>query len=297
MLWVHDTQADGPPLEFHGQPLVTPELVIIGSDRREESAVAFVYAFDRKSGKVRWKAPVPIGVMTDVIAIGDRIYAGTLQDRLLCLDAQTGKVQWTFEAKSSGNLANRTSDPAADLRRIYFADGGGTLYAVDAHSGELIWKRDLGSRPTTSVLLFRGRLYVGTAASRLFRIDPESGKVDSELALSAVPSSPLAASGDLLFLFQGESEIAAVDLSRLELRWKQSFAAPISSARPYVWRDTLLVGDEHGGLSGFRIVDGAAEWSETFPGMVRGIGQSQKTLYLGTLKGDIYAWDPDAAGQ
>jgi outer membrane protein assembly factor BamB len=240
---------------------------------------------------------VPIGVMTDLLAVGNRVYAGTLEDRLLCLDLETGKVLWTFVAKPTGDLGTRTSDPAADSRRIYFADGAGTLYALDARSGVRIWQRDLGSRPTTSVLLFRDRLYIGTAASRLLRIEPESGKIEAELALPELPSFPLAASGDLLFVFQGEHGIAAVDQSLRAIRWKQSLAASLSSARPYVWGETVLVGDEQGGLTGLRTTDGTAQWSETFPGMVRGIGQSQNTLYLGTLKGDIYAWDPGARRQ
>lgn len=266
--------------------------MITGSDRRREGEVAYVYAFERESGKVRWKTPVPIGVMTDIIEVGRRVYAGTLEDRLLCLDMESGKTVWAFETKSAADFSIRTTSPATDGRRIYFASGDGTLYALDAHSGKMVWKRDLGSRPTTSVRMLAGRVYVGTAA-RLVRVDPESGKIDAELSLEETPLSNLAASGELLVFFYGERGIAAVDASLRGIRWKQFFGAPLSSARPYVWKDTILVGDEHGGLSGLRTTDGAAQWSETFPGMVRGIGSSGTTLYLGTLKGDIYAWDPE----
>lgn len=290
---VYDTRADGPPLEFHGEPLITSDLVIIGSDLRQEGSVAFVYAFERESGRVRWKTPVQIGVMTDILAAGDRIYAATLEDRLLCLDPESGKIVWAFQTKSTADFSRRTSSPATDDRRVYFAGGDGTLHALDARTGEIVWKRDLGARPTTSVRMFGRRLYVGTAAPRLVRIDPESGKIDAELALAETPYSALTASGELLLFFHGERGIAAVDASLRGLRWKQPFGAPLSSARPYVWMDTILVGDEQGGLSGLRMTDGAAQWSETFPGIVRGIGSSGKTLYLGTLQGDIYAWDPD----
>ncbi len=230
--------------------------------------------------------------MTDVLSIGSRIYVGTLEDQLLCLDPQTGRVEWSFDPKTPTDPSVRTSGPAADSRRVYFAGGDGTVHALDALSGEQVWKKSLGSRPTTSVLLHAGKLYVGTAASRLIRLDPGSGTVDAELALSEIPLSNPAASGDSLLFFHGEQGVAAVDASLRGVRWKQRLGAPLSSARPYVWRDTVLVGDEHGGLSSLRVSDGAVHWSETFPGIVRGIGLSERTLYVGTLKGVVYAWDP-----
>jgi hypothetical protein len=47
---------------------------------------------------------------------------------------------------------------------------------------------------------------------------------------------------------------------------------------------------DQGELFAFRVADGVAVWSETFEGVIRGNGSANDTLYVGTLKGLVYAW-------
>ena|SRR5438067_12464474 len=43
-------------------------------------------------------------------------------------------------------------------------------------------------------------------------------------------------------------------------------------------------------LVGSRLTDGAEVWSHEFPGIVRGIGNDDSMLYVGSLKGPVYAF-------
>jgi hypothetical protein len=45
-------------------------------------------------------------------------------------------------------------------------------------------------------------------------------------------------------------------------------------------------------LVALRSADGARVWSHQFPETVRGIGTSEELLYIGSLKGPIYAYAP-----
>ena len=51
----------------------------------------------------------------------------------------------------------------------------------------------------------------------------------------------------------------------------------------------------HGELLAFRAGDGLPLWSRVFTGMIRGIGHDDRTLYLGTQEGMVYAYARRAA--
>ena len=59
--------------------------------------------------------------------------------------------------------------------------------------------------------------------------------------------------------------------------------------RPYVVQGTVLLG-EQGKLHGFRLSDGREPWTEEVGGVICGVGNDQSTLYVGTLKGVIFAY-------
>jgi len=54
--WSYDIHQDGNQTSFHGNPLITDQLVLIGTDNGCASGgIGHVYAFDRATGAVRWK--------------------------------------------------------------------------------------------------------------------------------------------------------------------------------------------------------------------------------------------------
>jgi hypothetical protein len=72
-------------------------------------------------------------------------------------------------------------------------------------------------------------------------------------------------------------------------RWRKQASQAWTIARPYVIEGTVLLG-EQGKLRGFRLGDGRELWTEEVGGVIRGVGNDQSTLYVGTLKGVIFAY-------
>src|SRR5260370_1425530 len=286
--WSYDIRKDGEQSQFQGDPLITDQLVIIGTD----GSMGHVYAFERSTGTVRWKFKVAErGVTTDVTRVGQNIYAFTRGDELLCLDLDTGKAKWTFRTGAPLPGSGWTSSPAVTSERAYFGGFDGFVYAVDAKSGKLIWKRDLGARITTSVALVGRDLYVGTDQRRLYRINAESGEVSGSLDTAASPRSRLIASPEGLLVFLGDDILASVDPSLKKVQWSAEASKEWTSARPYFWKALVLAGDRRR-LVALRPGDGAREWSREFPETIRGIGVSDEVLFLGSLKGPIFAYVP-----
>jgi outer membrane protein assembly factor BamB len=287
--WSYDTQQDGGPVEFHSDPLVVGDLVIAGSDRRKPGGIAHVYAFERDTGKPRWKYRVDLGVAADVLRIGSNIYALTLQDELLCLDWKTGELVWKSATGQPNDEFLISSAPAASGDRIFFGGLDGAVSALDANSGAVLWRRELGGRITTSVLVVDGSLYAGSSNRHLYRLNSGTGAITADFATEEIPAERLLFVDGSLLVFFADKKVACLDSSLRSVRWSQAASAPWSSSRPYSWKHAVLVGDESGELFAYRISDGALLWSEKFEGVIRGIGYSEDALYVGTLRGRVYA--------
>ena len=77
--WSYDIRRDGNQQSFHGDPLVTNDLILIGTDKScDPNGVGHVYAFERDSGKVRWKYR-STSVPTDIIQINSSVYKGCIR--------------------------------------------------------------------------------------------------------------------------------------------------------------------------------------------------------------------------
>ena len=137
-----------------------------------------VYALDAATGKTRWSFDTVTDPVGDKIigggawnppAIGPdgTVYIGTgnmyqpasvgldhpgkrlYTDSLLALDGTTGKLKWYFQA-----VPNDFHDWDLQLSPVYASSGGrglvlaagkmGYVYALDANTGKLVWKRKVG---------------------------------------------------------------------------------------------------------------------------------------------------------
>ncbi len=289
MRWSYDTQQDGGPVEFHSDPLVIEDLVIVGSDRRKPGGFAHLYAFERATGKPRWKYRVDLGVAADVLRIGPNIYAVTLQDEVLCLDWKTGELVWKSATGQVNDEFLLSSSSAASGDRIFFGGLDGAVSALDVNSGAVLWRRELGGRITTSVLLADGNLYAGNSNRHIYRLNSGTGAVTADFAAEETPTERLLFADGSLFVFFSDKKLVSLDSSVKAIRWSKPASAPWSSSKPYAWKHAVLAGNESGELFAYRISDGSLLWSEKFEGVIRGIGQSEDALFVGTIKGRVYA--------
>ena len=79
--WSYDIRQDGRQVSFHGNPLVINDLILIGTDKScDPEGIGHVYAFERESGKVRWKYR-STSVPTDIVQLNSNVYFGSFQDK------------------------------------------------------------------------------------------------------------------------------------------------------------------------------------------------------------------------
>lgn len=283
--WKYDTRQDGAPAEFHGDPLLSRDLIVTGSDG---TLPGYVYAFDRKTGTLRWKTAVG-GLETDLLRSGDTIFGVTSEGSLIAMQLATGKVIWRVES-SRDPSRSRVRAPALSGKRIFFPGLNGKVYAVQAATGEVVWQRDLGSPITTALLLADGYLFVGALNHRLYRLSPKTGKITAEQDVGDFPHSVLVAANGSLAVLVGEKTLLGLDLG-LNVRWTRATSAPLSTLRPLVLEDSVLVGNDAGELLAFRLAEGTPVWSGRIEGVPRALRLAGSTLVVGTLQGAVLAYE------
>jgi alcohol dehydrogenase (cytochrome c) len=117
----------------------------------------YVYAFDAKTGKPKWKKEFTIpadfarfaccGLVNRGASYADgKLYVGRLDGKLTCLDAATGNELWSVVVVDYQQGAVITSPPLIVGNKVITGHGGGEFGAVsylsayDAATGKQLWK-------------------------------------------------------------------------------------------------------------------------------------------------------------
>jgi len=296
MRWSYDIRKDGKQTSFHGNPLVTDDTIFIGTDRScDPDGIGHVYAFDRNSGKVRWKYR-STSVPTDIVQLGSNLYFGSFQDQWSSITLQSGVLNWNFSTDSPNKNCDPPKSPVGHDNRLFLTGLDGVVYALDAKTGRVEWKRKFAAPPSTSLALRDKSLYVGTSDNHLYSLSTETGNVLAELAVDATPVGRLSFDGDSMFMFlEDRSEragyVVGLDPKLAGVRWMQKSSREWASERPHVWKGLILAGNCRGEVASFRASDGAPQWTLQVKGCIRSIGSSGNLLFIGVQEGTIYAFD------
>lgn len=157
--------------------------------------------------KIVWRAPVAGGYAGPAVAGGkvyvadyvtqDNIHVANFErkqftgvERVLCLDEATGEVLWKVEYPVKYAIsypAGPRCTPAVADGKVYTLGAEGNLYALDAHTGAVLWSHDFNQAYGTKTAIwgYAGHplvdgnkliCVVGGAGSYVVAFDKDSGK-------------------------------------------------------------------------------------------------------------------------
>ncbi|MFI1092046.1 PQQ-binding-like beta-propeller repeat protein [Streptomyces sp. NPDC020917] len=135
-----------------------------------------LYALDAATGENAW-APVDLGSTRPWSALaygGGRLYAQTYDGVLTAFDPATGAKIWTVTLPWQSSF---TSPPTFAGGVVYTggAGSGGTVYAVDAARGALLWTQSVANGDDSSPAVTAKGVYVSYACEQTYAFDPRSG--------------------------------------------------------------------------------------------------------------------------
>lgn len=111
------------------------------NSRFQEAPAAGLAASDVPKLKLKWAfnlGDVTIARSQPAVA-GGRVFLASQAGAVYALDADNGCTRWGFQA-GPGLRGGITIGEASGAPATFFSDGGGTMYALNAQTGALLWK-------------------------------------------------------------------------------------------------------------------------------------------------------------
>jgi quinohemoprotein ethanol dehydrogenase len=132
--------------------------VVVGDTLYTTGTWSRVYALDAVSGQLKWsydpQVPRRVGAWAccDVVNRGvavdaGKVFLGTLDGRLIALDADSGRVRWSVQTTPTDRPYTITMAPRVIEGKVLIGNGGaeyagvrGYLSAYDENDGHLVWR-------------------------------------------------------------------------------------------------------------------------------------------------------------
>ena len=243
-----------------------------------------------------------------VVAVGDRVYFGTsTDDKLVCLDATTGRLLWTFFSEGPIRLA-----PTIDAGRVYFGSDDGYAYCLDAVDGRPLWKqraagtdrRIPGNGRMISIQPVRSGVLIVDGTARLTAglfpkqgafqlvLDAATGRELSREAITFSPQGYLEIRQGQLYV--GTGRTPPKSFAKLQRRGAAKSASPDGPPAEYPYAliaagDTRFAGGE-GEVAAFRSGEHEPFWTAPVEGRAYSLAVADGHLLASTDCGKIYCF-------
>jgi eukaryotic-like serine/threonine-protein kinase len=167
---------------------------------------------------VLWRYETDGPILSSPVLADGKVFVGSNDGRVHCLNAATGEVVWTFETADAVE-----APPLVIEGRVYVGSVDGSFHAIDAATGEGIWTYATGEAIHGGANLVRlpdggVRVLVGSYDHKLHCIDAATGEgvwtVETKNYVNGTP----AVSGDAVVFGGCDGEIHVVDALSGETR-------------------------------------------------------------------------------
>lgn len=256
-----------------------------------------LFAIDPVDGHRLWRRSIPGTYFWAGIGYGGgRVYVVNFNGRLSAFEPASGQIIWTRQLKGQYAFS---SDPVFSNGMVYVggAGSGGTLYGVDAATGQTLWTGSVENGDHSLPTVSDTAVYVAYAGNQAYKFDAQTGSLlwhhnppveggggkttlltkyglytrdfDGDLLLdlrygetqSTYQSTTIpAASGKLRFdMYNGV--VSAVDQTTGDTKWTFSGDGTTLVSAPIVVNSYVIVGGQNGTVYFLKKFTGAVAWS------------------------------------
>jgi outer membrane protein assembly factor BamB len=246
-----------------GSPVLGGSTVYIPLANTPESMVAY----DLTGGRILWKS-VCGPITTSPLLVEHRLYAGTAEGSLVCLDAESGRILWRYELPVNRTMKGIRSTPASDGSLIVFGADDGFVYALDALLGTLRWRRDTGAPVMAPVALSDGRAFVANLAGTFICVNLADGAGRWRHAgTDPVFAGAALADGMAVFGTTG-GKVYALSQADGSAVWEHPVNGVVSAAG-VISGSWFFVGTLARSIIALRLTDGGEVWKDSLEGRVK----------------------------
>jgi outer membrane protein assembly factor BamB len=177
---------------------------------------------------LKWKFTTGGAVISSPSVMNRRVYVGSQDKNLYCLDARSGSLIWKFQTGF-----RIKSSPAVIDGKVYIGPDDGYVYCLDANNGSLVWKEYAGgyiqahfnsvAQLRSSPAVVGGKVYVGSLDTNIYCLDANTGDVNWTYKTAGYITSSPAVTDGAVYITSQEPNFGALyklDANTGTLTWK-----------------------------------------------------------------------------
>ena len=246
-LWSYPEETN-PSLQFYAEPSVNDGRIVLGDygasgGMFSPGVKVAVYALEQSDDDnlsadwIQDTAAHDRIVAAPVQAEG-LVFVGTADNFVLALDAETGALEWQFEAEHS-----IWSTPTYEDGTLYVGSLDKHIYALDAQTGDLLWEQSLAGSVSGQVAVGEELIYVGSFDKQLHALDKSSGEIRWEAPEGGtedwVWAAPVLAD-DVVYFSDKDGNVFAVEAETGRTIWSAQIGGQVV-ASPVVDEGTVFI--------------------------------------------------------
>jgi outer membrane protein assembly factor BamB len=205
------------------------------------------------------------------------------------------KLKWHYETDQTSNFT-----PATDGKTIYLPLANGTLIALDASEGKLLWKTEAGGEFSAAPIVDDRVVYVATQypgvepnsiRGTLRAISKDTGITLWLRTLTSPIRGSVAPGANAVFGGTANGSVYAFNKQNGLTIWSNQYGDSFES-RPTIWQNRLYVGSLSGWLLVLDEASGNLIWRYHSRGAIRGsIATVNSLVVFGSDDSYVYAFD------
>lgn len=199
-----------------------------------------LYALDALTGAFKWAFAT--GGMINQCGpslVNGVIYVGSRDAYLYAIDAATGTQKWKF---GTGGISLEQASPTVVDGIVYFAGWynvpgftkKGSVYAVDANTGQLIWEALPNTGFSSSPYVANGLLYISADDMNFYALDASNGSVKWKAQILPNGASAAVSNGTVYVGGGGTRHFYAFDAATGTEKWKFPISNALTTSSPLI---------------------------------------------------------------
>ena len=287
-----------------GSVIVNGVVYLNTNDSGRDGQGGSVYALRASDGSVLWHQVMDVGMPEPLTVLDGIIYTRAadsrgphLGDYISAWRASDGHFLWKYTITERA-----VGEPAENNGVVHVVAGEGTVYALRADTGVLLWRFTdySGVSATTSPVVVDGVVYVGTDAGIIYALQDTDGKLLWHYDLPASFDNTLSLYGspvivnDVLYVAVNSGTVYALRAHDGSLLWSRNTLR--SAFGPLIVTDgTVQVSTQENNIYALRGSSGALLWQHSIGSFETWEVQSPPrvlvngVLYVGTTDGVVTA--------
>jgi len=185
----------------------------------------YLYCLDVNDGDVVWKYKTGHVIRSTPAVSDGKVYISSFDSYLYCLNADNGSVIWKYKAEGMGY-----SSPSVSNGKVYIGSRNPGFYCFNANNGNIIWKYNIGI-DYSSPAVYDGKVYIGLSGPALYNFNADNGsifwKYDRERGIPPDSFfSPVASNGKI-YIGSDDYCIYCFNADNGNFIWKYKVGGPI----------------------------------------------------------------------